>query len=614
MVTIKVDLMVATHDDDTGRSTYSNIVKEYGSFCTLQNVVVMYNTRGPIETCCICLNESKIQGGFWVLDNDILYDTSIDWMQTMNPNELYILVQHMSEDEKRNLVKGGYSPFGHITVDDTGRVTDVVEKVYTSDLIVLGAYGFGSTYIYNKLFDKFKSRSDLVCGEWFMSILVKLAIENGIIVNAIESTRSVAIGTPEQVQQVLEHGIVKPKPLRWVFDLDETLVSLPERTGDYTSVRPIHKVVNFVKHLYQEGHYIIIHTARHMKTCNNDVDLVQQRIGSTTEETLLRFEIPYHELVYGKPYADVYVDDRSTNPCQWEGKWCTSSLGFGWDSHIKEEISIKKIIRVNDTTCMKVAALEEGRGNLFFYNNCPSRLKEHIPEIYGSVEKDNKVHIIMEWKYDCIPLGKMYAFDMMTPDIFSKVLDLLHTVQESTSTLTSASVLSHVSDNYLTKFLLRKEAFHDIYKNFKINMRALEDFFLEYHPKVVECIHGDFWFSNLLWSHKDSKIYMIDMRGRLGNEYTTAGDRNYDLAKLRQSIEGFDKLIQKGSRPANESRAKLLRMMQDNFGLSDKEMEENGKLAAFLMLGSVPFHPELRKNFTAVQEVIVDLWPSILFQ
>ena len=46
-----------------------------------------------------------------------------------------------------------------------------------------------------------------------------------------------------------------------------------------------------------------------MRTCNGDVAKVIEKIGKITEDWLEKWNVPYDELVFGKPYADIYIDD-----------------------------------------------------------------------------------------------------------------------------------------------------------------------------------------------------------------------------------------------------------------------------------------------------------------
>ena len=51
-----------------------------------------------------------------------------------------------------------------------------------------------------------------------------------------------------------------------------------------------------------------------MTTHNNNIGKVMKDIGVITFKTLDDFNIPYDEIIFGKPIADVYIDDKSINP------------------------------------------------------------------------------------------------------------------------------------------------------------------------------------------------------------------------------------------------------------------------------------------------------------
>ena len=43
--------------------------------------------------------------------------------------------------------------------------------------------------------------------------------------------------------------------------------------------------------------------------CNGDVSKVIEKIGKITEDWLEKWKVPYDELIFGKPHADIYIDD-----------------------------------------------------------------------------------------------------------------------------------------------------------------------------------------------------------------------------------------------------------------------------------------------------------------
>jgi len=97
--------------------------------------------------------------------------------------------------------------------------------------------------------------------------------------------------------------------MRIVFDLDGVICELKKPSESYSEVNPKKGVIEKMKSLRDDGHYLIIHTGRHMKTCGGDITSVIEKIGKITEDWLKKWDVPYDELVFGKPYADLYIDD-----------------------------------------------------------------------------------------------------------------------------------------------------------------------------------------------------------------------------------------------------------------------------------------------------------------
>jgi len=90
----------------------------------------------------------------------------------------------------------------------------------------------------------------------------------------------------------------------YVFDLDGTLCDTD--AGNYPAARPIFSRIRFVRQLYEDGHTIIISTARGSVTGEDWWDL--------TEQQLLDWDVPYDELYVGrKVFGDIYVDDSALN-------------------------------------------------------------------------------------------------------------------------------------------------------------------------------------------------------------------------------------------------------------------------------------------------------------
>lgn len=106
--------------------------------------------------------------------------------------------------------------------------------------------------------------------------------------------------------------------MRICIDLDGVICELKKEGEKYEDLKPIEGAVETIRKLKDEGHYIIIYTARHMKTCNGNIYEVIAKIGKITLKWLEKHQIPYDEIVFGKPWADIYIDDNAFRFNGWE--------------------------------------------------------------------------------------------------------------------------------------------------------------------------------------------------------------------------------------------------------------------------------------------------------
>jgi hypothetical protein len=89
--------------------------------------------------------------------------------------------------------------------------------------------------------------------------------------------------------------------LTYCFDLDLTLCFTSGTSYEFSS--PYTERINRVNKLYLSGNKIIIFTARGT--------LSGEDYSTLTRKQLLSWGLLFHELIFGKPYADFYVDDKA---------------------------------------------------------------------------------------------------------------------------------------------------------------------------------------------------------------------------------------------------------------------------------------------------------------
>lgn len=92
--------------------------------------------------------------------------------------------------------------------------------------------------------------------------------------------------------------------VRYCFDIDGTLCS--QESGDYLLAKPFENRVEAVNRLFDEGHEIVLFTARGSKS---GLDWSYK-----TEMQIRSWGLRHHELLLGKPHADLYIDDKALHP------------------------------------------------------------------------------------------------------------------------------------------------------------------------------------------------------------------------------------------------------------------------------------------------------------
>jgi len=98
--------------------------------------------------------------------------------------------------------------------------------------------------------------------------------------------------------------------LTYCFDMDGTICTLT--TGhDFHKAEPIPGMVKKINRLYDEGHMIIVATARGHVTRDGYIPMKQ--FHELTKIQLKKWGVNYHGL-YTKPLAHFYIDDRAMTP------------------------------------------------------------------------------------------------------------------------------------------------------------------------------------------------------------------------------------------------------------------------------------------------------------
>jgi hypothetical protein len=201
-----------------------------------------------------------------------------------------------------------------------------------------------------------------------------------------------------------------------------------------------------------------------------------------------------------------------------------------------------------------------------WYNNVPSNIKYLIPRIFDFSINDKEPFLKMEY-YAYDTLHEKFLYGNFSYNKWKKVFNRLFQTLEEMHIYNQEYSQKLISDNlrlmYISKVeerlsnlisdnLYFKNLFSEPFyineikiESLKIIIDKLSSFFVKLNMddlKVFSFIHGDYFFSNILYDFKTDLIRLIDPRGYFGN-LLYYGDRRYDYAKLLHGLNGKYELI-----------------------------------------------------------------------
>lgn len=515
----RVDHVIVPYTTLLDNFNFQQQLKEKYSNIEFKFFPITTNTRGAAETVYLALellDSETLSQNIMIMDCDTFYfDNVIErYTKTKHKNTIFYF-----DDQQE------YAIYSYIKLDAQGLVTEIKEKVKISDNANCGIYCFESGSLLKHYCHQLLELDHKDHGEYYISCLYDLMINDHVDIGSERIQDFNCVGTPMQLKIFCETH--QSLPNRFCFDLDGTLVTAPLVPGDYASCLPINRNINLLKHLKNLGHYIIIHTARRMRTHNGNVGRVVQDIGLTTQEQLKKFDIPYDELVFGKPYASFYIDDHAVN-CNLN---LEKQLGY-YNSTIKSR-------SFNNIEILNSMVIKTGRieGEKYYYQKLNQYPK--VLDIFPKLLDLSKDKIIIE-RITGLNFSYLYTNNSLTENQFRLFLETLARLHQEHN---ADIAVEQTVESTKKKILSRYNSFN--YAAFFESRKTLDlilEFFDNYCPKKLSMIHGDPVFTNVIVT-ENNRIKLIDMRGCLGDIHTVYGDPLYDLSKVYQSLTGYDHIL-----------------------------------------------------------------------
>lgn len=103
----------------------------------------------------------------------------------------------------------------------------------------------------------------------------------------------------------------------FVFDIDGTLCPIKGKNERYEDLKPYPQMVERLRFFKEKGAKIVLFTSRNMNSYDGNIGLINKHTAKILLAWLDKWEIPYDEIIYGKPWPGhngFYVDDRTVRP------------------------------------------------------------------------------------------------------------------------------------------------------------------------------------------------------------------------------------------------------------------------------------------------------------
>lgn len=555
----------------------SEIKKKYPNY----HIIYLNNdTRGAAETIFLGTKTIKNDLPTILLDGDTFYRIDLLSIYRMSKNKNMIVCFKQNDDRPI---------YSYVGFDENKIVNKIAEKNRITEFANTGAYAFSNLNMLKNYCKKIIEEDLKFGGEFYMSRVISEMISNKTNFQAqiISESDFDVVGTPFQYK-LFQNKFMQTKDMEYFkkyricFDFDNTLVTYPAESGNYETVEPIGENIEFVKFLKKLGCTIIIYTARRMKTHNGNIGKIIQDIGKITMDTLEKFEIPYDELYFGKPYAHAYIDDLVINAFDdYQRDLGISNFSIDERDFNSLEEDVVPIVTKRSSNAIKL------KGEIMWYLNLPRRLCKFTPSMISYDEKTYGMYKLE--RIQGITFQELFLSGGLTDEGFKKLLFALKTIH-----LHSTNDNVNLYENYATKLQNRYKSYD--YSKFDKSTEIYNELYkklTEYENKnqgKSGIVHGDPVFSNILID-KFGKIKLIDPRGVVGDKTTIYGDIFYDYAKVYQSLLGYDEVMQDKS-VSGEYREHLIDLL---FKFIEKEYDINAVknikiIANSLLFSLIPLH------------------------
>lgn len=200
---------------------------------------------------------------------------------------LEIIFKNETIDSVRSVIPSTFTPFKMWFMDEQSLLRPVISEpceAYNSPRQVLP-----KTYQQNASIDVIRSRT----------ITEKNSLSGSKIYGFLMET---FFDIDEESDFLrAEKAMLLNKTNKYVIDVDGIIAQI-NPTLDYNKSKPNGRVINIINRLYDMGNKIVVFTARGYASGKDWTEI--------TKMQLKNWGLKYHQLIFGKPDADFYIDDK----------------------------------------------------------------------------------------------------------------------------------------------------------------------------------------------------------------------------------------------------------------------------------------------------------------
>lgn len=185
---------------------------------------------------------------------------------------------------------------------------------------------------------------------------------------------------------------------KYVIDIDGTICT--QDALNYKNAVPKYDVIAKINKLYDEGNQIILFTARGYETKFDWSEITTYQLD--------KWNVKYHDLIFGKPSADVYVDDKACHVNDF-----MKQENIDYVTVIDKSWGKEYLLDITSAYAMKRLCIDAGK-NISLQYHRKKRETWHVVKGTGIAKIDDKIFEVSIGNTISIPVDTIHQIKAIT--------------------------------------------------------------------------------------------------------------------------------------------------------------------------------------------------------